>query len=150
MDAPYCHRDFKTSICRSIDEEYDEQLSGKWTVFGFEQPHSALDVVGWDGSVYPWVFHFGISASCWSDTSPTNLAWNFFNEKCTDRSFVPRSVDFHPETIPCPYPHSSVDCDEFYFTVGVITSKAGPGSVSLHPMGLPHGPHPFIRSEHWT
>jgi homogentisate 1,2-dioxygenase len=60
-------------------------------------------------------------------------------------SFVPRPTDFHPEAIPCPYPHSSVDCDEFIFYCdGNFTSRkgVGPGSVSHHPMGVPHGPHP--------
>ena len=60
-------------------------------------------------------------------------------------SFVPRTVDFHPEAIPCPYPHSSVDCDEFLFYCrGNFISRRGigPGSISHHPMGVPHGPHP--------
>jgi homogentisate 1,2-dioxygenase len=60
-------------------------------------------------------------------------------------SFVPRPTDFHPQAIPCPYPHSSVDCDEFIFYCdGNFTSRkgVGPGSVSHHPMGVPHGPHP--------
>ena len=60
-------------------------------------------------------------------------------------SFVPRVVDFHPDAIPCPYPHSSVDCDEILFYVsGNFTSRrgVGPGSVSFHPAGIPHGPHP--------
>ena len=58
---------------------------------------------------------------------------------------MPRVVDFHPDAIPCPYPHSSVDCDEILFYVsGKFTSRkgVGPGSVSFHPRGLPHGPHP--------
>ena len=60
-------------------------------------------------------------------------------------SFVPRVVDFHPESIPCPYPHSSVDVDEFIFYCdGNFTSRkgVGPGSISYHPTGIPHGPHP--------
>jgi homogentisate 1,2-dioxygenase len=54
-------------------------------------------------------------------------------------------TDFHPEAIPCPYPHSSVDCDEFLFYVrGNFTSRrgVGPGSISHHPAGVQHGPHP--------
>jgi homogentisate 1,2-dioxygenase len=54
-------------------------------------------------------------------------------------------VDFHPEAIPCPYPHASVDCDEFLFYArGNFTSRrgVGPGSVSHHPAGVQHGPHP--------
>jgi homogentisate 1,2-dioxygenase len=60
-------------------------------------------------------------------------------------SFVPRVVDFHEKAIPCPYPHSSPDCDEILFYVdGNFTSRKGVdrGSISFHPMGLPHGPHP--------
>jgi homogentisate 1,2-dioxygenase len=60
-------------------------------------------------------------------------------------SFVPRLVDFHPDAVPCPYPHSSVDCDEILFYCrGNFTSRrgVGPGSISHHPMGIAHGPHP--------
>jgi homogentisate 1,2-dioxygenase len=60
-------------------------------------------------------------------------------------SFVPRLVDFHPDAIPCPYPHSSPSCDEIIFYCdGNFTSRrgVGPGSVSHHPAGIPHGPHP--------
>ena len=60
-------------------------------------------------------------------------------------SFVPRPVDYDEGAIPCPYPHSSVHCDEVIFYVsGSFTSRrgVGPGSISHHPMGLPHGPQP--------
>jgi len=60
-------------------------------------------------------------------------------------SFVPRPLDFHPDAIPCPYPHSSTHCDEIIFYAdGNFTSRkgVGAGSISHHPMGVPHGPHP--------
>jgi len=60
-------------------------------------------------------------------------------------SFVPRLVDWAPDAIPCPYPHSSVDCDEAIFYVrGNFTSRkgVGPASISYHPGGIAHGPHP--------
>jgi homogentisate 1,2-dioxygenase len=60
-------------------------------------------------------------------------------------SFVPRPLDFAPDAIPCPYPHSSTHCDEWIFYCdGSFTSRkgVGPGSISHHPMGVPHGPHP--------
>jgi homogentisate 1,2-dioxygenase len=60
-------------------------------------------------------------------------------------SFVPRVTDTHENAIPCPYPHSSVDCDEVIFYVdGNFTSRrgVGPGAISFHPAGIPHGPHP--------
>ena len=60
-------------------------------------------------------------------------------------SFVPRPVDFHPDAIPCPYPHSSVDVDEVLFYANTaFASRRGivPGSLSHHPAGITHGPHP--------
>jgi len=60
-------------------------------------------------------------------------------------SFVPRPLDFHPQAVACPYPHSSVDIDEvIYYVRGNFTSRKGisPGSISLHPAGIPHGPQP--------
>ncbi len=54
-------------------------------------------------------------------------------------------TDFHPDAIPCPYPHSSVDCDEvILYLRGNFTSRrgVGPGALSLHPAGIAHGPHP--------
>ena len=59
--------------------------------------------------------------------------------------FVPRPVDFHPDAVPCPYPHSSVDVDEvIFYCDGNFPSRkgVGPGSISHHPAGIPHGPHP--------
>jgi homogentisate 1,2-dioxygenase len=60
-------------------------------------------------------------------------------------SFVPRPLDFHEQAVPCPYPHSSVDVDEvLFYSRGNFTSRrgVGPGSISHHPRGIPHGPHP--------
>ncbi len=60
-------------------------------------------------------------------------------------SFVPRKVDYHPQGIPCPYPHSSVDCDEvLWYVEGNFASRkgVGPASLSLHPAGIPHAPQP--------
>ena len=67
-------------------------------------------------------------------------------------SFVPRPLDFHPDAIPCPYPHSSVGCDEFiFYCSGDFTSRrgVGPGSISHHPAGVIHGPAPGrLRGQH--
>lgn len=60
-------------------------------------------------------------------------------------SFVPRLFDYHPEAIPAPYYHSNVDSDEvLYYVEGNFMSRKGinEGSITLHPSGIPHGPHP--------
>jgi len=60
-------------------------------------------------------------------------------------SFVPRLYDYHPLAIPAPYQHSNVDSDEvLYYVAGEFMSRkhVEPGMFTLHPMGIPHGPHP--------
>jgi homogentisate 1,2-dioxygenase len=108
--------------------------------------HSPLDVVGWDGAVYPFAFPI---LSFQPRVSSVHLppAWHgtFAARGALVCSFVPRPLDFHPEAIPCPYPHSSVDVDEvIYYVSGNFTSRSGvgAGSITHHPAGIPHGPQP--------
>ena len=148
MDAPYCHRDFKrTQFHGPRDEKLRDMVvrkNGTW--HGFKLEDSPLDVVGWDGSVYPWAFPIlNFQPRVSSVHLPPTWHGTFAAKGALICSFVPRLVDFHPEAIPCPYPHSSTHCDEIIFYCdGNFTSRrgVGPGSISHHPMGLPHGPHP--------
>ncbi len=148
MDAPYCHRDFRPVSFRGpLDEGIRTVLVKRLDRFhAFELDHSPLDVVGWDGSVYPFVFPIlNFQPRAGLVHLPPTWHGTFAARGALICSFVPRMVDFHPEAIPCPYPHSSVDCDEVLFYVrGNFTSRrgVGPGSVSYHPQGIAHGPHP--------
>ncbi|HEY5934408.1 MAG TPA: homogentisate 1,2-dioxygenase [Kofleriaceae bacterium] len=148
MDAPYSHRDFKrTEFVPPRDEGIRELVvrrGGVWHGFALED--SPLDAVGWDGTVYPWAFPIlNFQPRVSSVHLPPTWHGTFAARGVLVCSFVPRLVDFHPEAIPCPYPHSSTHCDEILFYCdGNFTSRrgVGPGSISHHPMGLPHGPHP--------
>ena len=148
MDAPYSHRDFKrTEFVPPRDEGIRELVirrGGAWHGFALED--SPLDAVGWDGTVYPWAFPIlNFQPRVSSVHLPPTWHGTFAARGVLVCSFVPRLVDFHPEAIPCPYPHSSTHCDEILFYCdGNFTSRrgVGPGSISHHPMGLPHGPHP--------
>ncbi|RMG14906.1 MAG: homogentisate 1,2-dioxygenase [Deltaproteobacteria bacterium] len=153
MDAPYCHRDFRrpTSV-----EPMDEGIRGHVVkrggrFHGFEYAHSPLDVVGYDGTVYPWAFPIlNFQPRAGLVHLPPTWHGTFATRGALICSFVPRVVDFHEEAIPCPYPHSSVDVDEFIFYVrGNFSSRrgVGPGSISHHPPGIPHGPHPGAYEE---
>ncbi len=148
MDAPYSHRDFKVVEFTGPQDEGIRDLVVKRgdRFHGFEYQHSPLDVVGWDGTVYPWAFPIlNFQPRAGLVHLPPTWHGTFATRGALICSFVPRVVDFHPEAIPCPYPHSSVDCDEFLFYCrGNFTSRrgVGPGSVSFHPMGVAHGPHP--------
>ena len=148
MDAPYCHRDFKRPELAPPRDEGIRALvvrrSGTW--HGFSLENSPLDVVGWDGTVYPWAFPIlAFQPRVSSVHLPPTWHGTFAARGALICSFVPRPVDFHPEAIPCPYPHSSTHCDEvLFYCDGNFTSRRGvaSGSISHHPMGVPHGPHP--------
>jgi len=148
MDAPYCHRDFRPVTFRGpLDEGIRAVVVKRLDRFhAFELDHPILDVVGWDGSVYPFAFPIlNFQPRAGLVHLPPTWHGTFATRGALICSFVPRVVDFHPEAVPCPYPHSSVDCDEvLFYCRGNFTSRrgVGPGSVSFHPMGIPHGPHP--------
>jgi homogentisate 1,2-dioxygenase len=148
MDAPYSHRDFKRPVLQAPRDEGIRDLvvrrAGVW--HGFTLEDSPLDVIGWDGTVYPWAFPIlAFQPRVSSVHLPPTWHGTFAARGTLICSFVPRPVDFHPEAIPCPYPHSSTHCDEIiFYSEGQFTSRrgVGPGSISHHPMGVPHGPHP--------
>lgn len=148
MDAPYCHRDFRLpEFAGPRDEGLRTMVvkrDDRFHAFGLR--NTPFDVVGWDGAVYPWAFPIlNFQPRAGLVHLPPTWHGTFGTRGALICSFVPRMVDFHEQAIPCPYPHSSVDVDEFLFYVrGNFTSRrgVGPGSVSLHPKGLPHGPHP--------
>ena len=147
MDAPYCHRDFQRPSLNIQDEGIRTVVVKRNNRFQtFKMPNNPLDVVGWDGTVYPWIFPIlNFQPRAGLVHLPPTWHGTFATSNSLICSFVPRAVDFHKDAIPCPYPHSSVDCDEFLFYCrGNFTSRkgVGPGSVSYHPMGIPHGPHP--------
>ncbi len=148
MDAPYSHRDFRRPVFTGPSDDGLRDLvikqGDRW--HGFRYHDAPLDVVGWDGTVYPWAFPIlDFQPRVSSVHLPPTWHGTFAARGVLVCSFVPRPVDFHPEAIPCPYPHSSTHCDEIIFYCdGNFTSRrgVGPGSISHHPMGIPHGPHP--------
>jgi homogentisate 1,2-dioxygenase len=148
MDAPYSHRDFRSP---NFQGPIDEGLREVW-VFGrggrqrFVCSASPLDVVGWDGSVYPIALPIlAFQPRVGSVHLPPTVHGTFDSAGALVCSFVPRPLDFHPGAIPCPYAHTSVDMDEILFYVsGNFGSRRGigVGSLTYHPAGVPHGPHP--------
>ena len=148
MDAPYCHRDFRRVQLREpLDEGIRELVVKRAGAYhGFRYDASPLDVVGWDGSLYPFAFPIlNFQPRAGLVHLPPTWHGTFAARGVLVCSFVPRVTDFHPEAVPCPYPHASVDVDELLFYVrGEFTSRrgVGAGSVSHHPAGTMHGPHP--------
>jgi homogentisate 1,2-dioxygenase len=148
MDAPYTHRDFKRPVFAGPRDEGLRTVVAKREdrFTAFEMPESPLDVIGWDGTVWPWAFPIrNFQPKTSSVHLPPTIHGTFAIGGGLVCSFVPRVVDWHPEAIPCPYPHASVHCDEvIFYCEGNFTSRkgVGPTSISWHPMGTSHGPHP--------
>ena len=163
--SPYCERDLRPPQGPLLAEDVGAKAGDETEVYIKHRgggpassggivgtvhllPFHPLDVVGWDGCLYPYVFNV-------SDYEPITgrihqpppahqvfEGWNFV--VC---NFVPRKVDYHPLSIPVPYYHSNVDSDEIMFYVdgdyeARKGSGIGKGSISVHPGGHPHGPQP--------
>lgn len=147
MDAPYTHRDFRRPVFRGPRPGPTSVLVKKGDAFVRRVPAgSPFGVVGWDGTVWPFAFPIlAFQPRTGLVHLPPTVHMTFAGRGLIVCSFVPRVTDTHPEAVPCPYPHASVDCDEIlYYVRGNFTSRrgVGPRAVSLHPAGIPHGPHP--------
>ncbi len=108
--------------------------------------HHPLDVVGWDGYFYPWAFNImDFEPIVGRVHQPPPVHQTFQGDGFVVCSFCPRPYDFHPQAVPSPYNHSNVDSDEvlFYASKEFMSRKGIEfGSITHHPDGLPHGPHP--------
>jgi homogentisate 1,2-dioxygenase len=108
--------------------------------------HHPLDVVGWDGFLFPYALSIhDFEPITGRIHQPPPVHQTFEGPGFVLCSFVPRLFDYHPQAIPVPYNHSNVDSDEvIYYVDGNFMSRKGieVASVTLHPRGIPHGPHP--------
>ncbi len=108
--------------------------------------HHPFDVVGWDGYFYPWAFNIhDFEPIVGRIHQPPPVHQTFQGDGFVICSFCPRPFDFDPNAIPAPYNHSNVDSDEvLFYASSEFMSRKGIeyGSITLHPDGLPHGPHP--------
>ncbi len=148
-DAPYYERDFKApQFTDPIDQlgSFELILKVRDRQFKYSLPHHPFDVVGWDGFLYPYTFNLKEYAPKVGKIHlPPPVHLMFTTRDFVVCNFVPRLFDFHPQSIPSPYYHSNVDSDEvLYYVYGDFMSRKGvkEGSITLHPMGIPHGPQP--------
>ncbi len=150
MYAPYTHHDFRSPAWpdggpEKLDPPRRLIVQSGGMLTAFELSHDPFDVVGWDGQVWPFAFPIlAFQPKTGAIHLPPTIHTTFAGGGYVVCSFVPRVTDFMEGAIPCPYPHSSPDCDEVLFYVdGNFTSRKGieSGSITLHPRGLAHGPH---------
>lgn len=148
-DAPYYERDFKPPVYREpMDKvgQFNLILKVRNKYFEYHLPHHPFDVIGWDGFLYPYTFNLkDYAPKVGKIHLPPPVHLMFTTQNFVICNFVPRLYDFHPQAIPAPYYHSNVDSDEvLYYVHGDFMSRTGvqEGSITLHPMGIPHGPQP--------
>ncbi|HVB31956.1 MAG TPA: homogentisate 1,2-dioxygenase [Gemmatimonadaceae bacterium] len=147
--APYSERDIRIpEELRTHDEKGDFRLLVK-QYNGLNEyviDHHPLDVVGWDGYFYPWAFNIrDYEPIVGRVHQPPPVHQTFEGDGFVICSFCPRPYDFDPNSVPAPYNHSNVDSDEvLYYASSEFMSRKGIefGSITHHPDGIPHGPHP--------
>jgi homogentisate 1,2-dioxygenase len=147
--SPYCERDIRVPQELPAHDEAGEfpvlvRAHDRLTLHTLD--HHPLDAVGWDGYLYPWALNIeDFEPITGRVHQPPPVHQTFKGPNFVVCSFVPRLFDYHPQAIPAPYNHSNVDSDEvLYYVEGNFMSRRGieECSISLHPSGLPHGPHP--------
>lgn len=147
--SPFCERDIRgpeNLVTFSEKGEFEVITKSRGHLHSHVLNHHPLDVVGWDGYLYPWVFNVeDFEPITGRVHQPPPVHQTFEGHNFVVCSFVPRLYDYHPEAIPAPYYHSNVNSDELlYYVEGNFMSRKGikEGSITLHPSGIPHGPHP--------
>jgi homogentisate 1,2-dioxygenase len=147
--APYSERDIRVPReLRTHDEMGEFRILVKQYdgINEITLDHHPLDVIGWDGQFYPWAFNINdFEPIVGRVHQPPPVHQTFQGDGFVVCSFCPRPYDFHPEAIPAPYNHSNVDSDEvLYYASSEFMSRKGIefGSITHHPDGIPHGPHP--------
>lgn len=147
--SPFCERDIKRPVelkTYDVEGEFPIMIKKRGEIFPYTYANHPFDVVGWDGYHYPYAFNIhNFEPLTGRIHMPPPIHQNFEGNNFVVCSFVPRLYDYHPQAIPAPYHHSNIDSDEIlYYVEGNFMSRNNikPGQLTLHPAGIPHGPHP--------
>lgn len=147
--SPFCERDFRVpENLQTHDEKGDFLIKVKkeGQLHHLIYASHPFDVIGWDGYNYPYAFSIhDFEPITGRVHQPPPVHQTFETGAFVVCSFCPRLYDYHPQAIPAPYNHSNIDSDEMlYYVDGDFMSRKSvdKGYISLHPAGIPHGPHP--------
>ena len=147
--SPFCERDIRRpEELETYDEKGDFLIKVRKQdeIFDMVYGTHPFDVVGYDGYNFPYAFSIhDFEPITGSIHQPPPVHQTFETDAFVICSFVPRMYDYHPDAVPAPYNHSNIDSDEvLYYVDGDFMSRndIAPGHISLHPAGIPHGPHP--------
>ena len=147
--SPFCERDIrKPQDLETHTEQGDYKffIKKEDIIYPYTYLNHPFDVVGWDGFNYPYAFSIhNFEPITGRIHQPPPVHQTFAAAGFVVCSFCPRLYDYHPQSIPAPYNHSNIDSDEvLYYVDGDFMSRAHveKGMITLHPAGIPHGPHP--------
>tara|TARA_R110002111_G_scaffold85989_2_gene134731 strand:- start:427 stop:1596 length:1170 start_codon:yes stop_codon:yes gene_type:complete len=147
--APFCERDIRRPYELETNNEKGDfliKVKKKDEIFDMVYDSHPFDVVGYDGFNYPYALSIhDFEPITGRIHLPPPIHQTFETTAFVICSFVPRLYDYHPQSIPAPYNHSNIDADEvLYYVDGDFMSRndVDAGHISLHPAGIPHGPHP--------
>jgi homogentisate 1,2-dioxygenase len=147
--SPFCERDIRVpGELETHDEKGDFLIKVKRgdRIWPYHYATHPFDLVGWDGYHYPYALSIhDFEPITGRIHQPPPVHQTFETNAFVVCAFVPRLYDYHPDSIPVPYNHSNVDSDEvLYYVDGDFMSRNNikPGNITLHPKGIPHGPHP--------
>ena len=147
--SPYCERDIRPPSALDVKNEKGDfliKIKKQDIIYDYIYAHHPFDVVGWDGFNYPYAFSIHEFEPITGRVhQPPPVHQTFETNAFVICSFVPRLYDYHPLSIPAPYNHSNIDSDEvLYYVDGDFMSRnhIEKGQITLHPSGIPHGPHP--------
>jgi homogentisate 1,2-dioxygenase len=149
LGAPYSERDFhgpRETLVVNREQDTTVLIKDGSRLTRYTLAHHPFDVVGWDGMVYPYTFNADDFESITGTVhQPPPIHQTFEAPGFVVCTFAPRMLDTHPDAIKIPYAHSNVQADEvIYYVRGHFGSRRGieEASFTLHPRGIPHGPHP--------
>lgn len=147
--SPFCERDLRRPYeLETHDEKGDflVRIHKQGQLFDLTYAYHPFDVVGYDGYNYPYAFNIqDFEPITGRIHQPPPVHQTFESSAFVVCSFCPRLFDYHPQSIPAPYSHSNIDSDEvLYYVDGKFMSRPEVeiGNITLHPMGIPHGPQP--------
>ncbi len=147
--SPFCERDLKipeTPLTWDEKGDHEVRIKARDLIHSYIYHYHPLDIVGWDGCYYPFIFNADDFAPITGKLHmPPPIHQTFEAHNFVICTFAPRMLDYHPQAIKVPYNHSNLDSDEvLYYVDGNFGSRKGIeiGSLTLHPQGIPHGPHP--------
>lgn len=147
--SPFCERDFRSpETIETYNEkgEFTIKIRKENVIHEVVYASHPFDVVGWDGYNFPYAINIkDFEPITGRVHQPPPVHQQFEAHNFVICSFCPRLYDYHPEAVPAPYNHSNIDSDEvLYYVDGDFMSRnhVEKGYISLHPAGIPHGPHP--------